>query len=188
LIGVVLGPERRGRLKARGIEVVDLTEHDDVLGEIRERTDGRGPDSVIDAVGMEAHGSPGGRLVQQLTGFIPDALASRIMQRMGIDSLSALHLAIELVRRGGTISLSGVYGGQTDPLPMLTLFDKQIQLRMGQANVKRWADSIMPLLMDGDPLGVEDFATHRVPLEQAPELYEKFQKKEDGVVKVLLQP
>jgi threonine dehydrogenase-like Zn-dependent dehydrogenase len=188
VIGVDLVPERLGRLKARGIEVVDLTEHDDVLGEIRERTDGRGPDSVIDAVGMEAHGSPGGRLVQQLTGFIPDALASRIMQRMGIDSLSALHLAIELVRRGGTISLSGVYGGQTDPLPMLTLFDKQIQLRMGQANVKRWADSIMPLLMDGDPLGVEDFATHRVPLEQAPELYEKFQKKEDGVVKVLLQP
>jgi threonine dehydrogenase-like Zn-dependent dehydrogenase len=110
------------------------------------------------------------------------------MERAGVDRLSAFHLAIEAVRRGGTISLSGVYGGQTDPLPMLTLFDKQIQLRMGQANVKRWVDDIMPLLMDGDPLGVEDFATHHVPLDQAPELYEKFQKKQEGVVKVLLQP
>jgi threonine dehydrogenase-like Zn-dependent dehydrogenase len=92
------------------------------------------------------------------------------------------------VRRGGTISVSGVYGGQTEPLPMLTLFDKQIQLRMGQANVKRWVDDIMPLLMDGDPLGVDDFATHRVPLDEAPAFYEKFQKKQDGVVKVLLKP
>jgi threonine dehydrogenase-like Zn-dependent dehydrogenase len=110
------------------------------------------------------------------------------MERAGVDRLSAFQLAIELVRRGGTISLIGVYGGQADPLPMLTLFDKQIQLRMGQANVKRWVDDIMPLLMNGDPLGVDDFATHRAPLDQAPELYEKFQKKQDGVVKVLLQP
>ena len=188
VIGVDLVPERLGRVKARGIEVVDLNEHDDVVGEIRERTDGRGPDSVIDAVGMEAHGAPFGKLAQTVAGFLPDAVAAKIMERAGVDRLSAFHLAIEVVRRGGTISLSGVYGGQTDPLPMLTLFDKQIQLRMGQANVKRWADEIMPLLMDGDPLGVEDFATHRVPLDQAPELYEKFQKKEEGVVKVLLQP
>ncbi|HEX5780470.1 MAG TPA: zinc-dependent alcohol dehydrogenase [Solirubrobacteraceae bacterium] len=188
VIGVDLVSERLGRAKARGIEVVDLNEHDDVVGEIRERTDGRGPDSVIDAVGMEAHGAPFGKLAQTVAGFLPDAVAAKIMERAGVDRLSAFHLAIEVVRRGGTISLSGVYGGQTDPLPMLTLFDKQIQLRMGQANVKRWADDIMPLLMDGDPLGVEDFATHRVPLDQAPELYEKFQKKEEGVVKVLLQP
>jgi threonine dehydrogenase-like Zn-dependent dehydrogenase len=92
------------------------------------------------------------------------------------------------VRRGGTISLIGVYGGMADPLPMLTIFDKQIQLRMGQANVKRWADDIMPLLTDGDPLGVEGFATHRLPLDDAPRGYEMFQKKEDGAVKVLLQP
>jgi threonine dehydrogenase-like Zn-dependent dehydrogenase len=187
VIGVDLVPERLGRVKARGIEALDLKE-DDVVERVRELTDGRGPDSVIDAVGMEAHGSPGGRLAQQMTGLLPDALASRMMQKMGIDSLNALHLAIELVRRGGTISLSGVYGGQTDPLPMLTLFDKQIQLRMGQANVKRWADEILPLLMNGDPLGVDDFATHHVPLGEAPAYYEKFQKKQDGVVKVLLKP
>ena len=188
VIGVDLVPERLGRARARGIEVIDLTEHDDVVGEIRDRTEGRGPDSVIDAVGMEAHGAPVAKLAQTMTGFLPDAVAAKLMERAGVDRLTAFHLAIEAVRRGGTISVSGVYGGQTDPLPMLTLFDKQIQLRMGQANVKRWVDDIMPLLMDGDPLGVEDFATHHVPLTEAPELYGKFQRKEDGVVKVLLQP
>jgi threonine dehydrogenase-like Zn-dependent dehydrogenase len=71
---------------------------------------------------------------------------------------------------------------------MLTLFDKQIQLKMGQANVKRWVDDIMPLLTDGDPLGVEGFATHRLPLEEGPRGYEIFQKKEDNAIKVLLRP
>jgi threonine dehydrogenase-like Zn-dependent dehydrogenase len=80
------------------------------------------------------------------------------------------------VRRGGTISLIGVYGGMADPLPMLTIFDKQIQLRMGQANVWRWVPDLMPLLEDGDPLRVDGFASHHVPLDAAPEAYAKFQK------------
>jgi threonine dehydrogenase-like Zn-dependent dehydrogenase len=151
-------------------------------------TDGRGPDSVIDAVGMEAHGAPVAKLMQTATAFLPDALAAKLMERAGVDRLHALHLAIEIVRRGGTISVIGVYGGMSDPLPMLTLFDKQIQVRMGQANVKHWVPEIMPLLLDGDPLGVDGFASHHVPLEQGPDAYEKFQKKEDGYVKVLLQP
>ena len=72
---------------------------------------------------------------------------------------------------------------------MLTLFDKQIQLRMGQANVKRWIDDIMPLVSgDGDPLGVESFASHKLPLEAAPEAYARFQRKLDDHFKVLLQP
>jgi threonine dehydrogenase-like Zn-dependent dehydrogenase len=189
VIGVDVVPERLQRGRDRGAEVLDLRDHEDDLAEtIRGLTDGRGTDSVIDAVGMEAHGSPGARLAQQVTGLLPDALAEKIMERAGIDRLHALYLAIDIVRRGGTISLIGVYGGMTDPLPMLTLFDKQVQLRMGQANVKRWVDDILPLLTDGDPLGVEGFATHRLPLEQGPGAYEAFQKKEDGAVKVLLQP
>jgi threonine dehydrogenase-like Zn-dependent dehydrogenase len=189
VIGVDLVPERLARGRARGVEVLDLNEHEGDLGDaIREMTDGRGTDSVIDAVGMEAHGAPGAKLVQQMTGLLPDAVAEKVMQKAGIDRLSALYAAVDVVRRGGTISLIGVYGGMADPLPMMTIFDKQIQLRMGQANVKRYVDDIMPLLMDGDPLGVDDFATHRVPLDQAPELYGKFQRKEDGVVKVLLKP
>jgi threonine dehydrogenase-like Zn-dependent dehydrogenase len=189
VIGVDLVPERLGRVRARGAEVLDLREHDDDLAEvIRGMTDGRGTDAVIDAVGMEAHGSPGAKVAQQIAGLLPDAVAEKVMEKAGIDRLHAFYLAIDIVRRGGTISLIGVYGGMADPLPMLTIFDKQIQLRMGQANVKRWADDVMPLLMDGDPLGVEGFHTHQMPLEQAPEAYEMFQKKQDGAVKILLKP
>ena len=188
VIGVDVVPERLARVRQRGAEVLDLGDHDELGETIRTITDGRGTDSVIDAVGMEAHGSPGAKLGHQLAGMMPDALARRMMERAGVDRLHALYLAIEVVRRGGTVSISGVYGGMADPLPMLTMFDKQIQLRMGQANVKRWVGEIMPLLMDGDPLGVDDFATHRLPLEEGPAAYDKFQKKDDGMVKVLLQP
>jgi threonine dehydrogenase-like Zn-dependent dehydrogenase len=189
VIGVDLVPERLERVRALGVEVLDLSDHEKDLAEvIREMTDGRGTDSVIDAVGMEAHGAPIGKLAHQMVGLLPDALAEKVMQKAGVDRLNAFYLAIDIVRRGGTISLIGVYGGMADPLPMLTIFDKQIQLRMGQANVKRWVDDIMPLLTDDDPLGVESFHTHRVPLDEAPEMYEKFQKKQDGVVKVLLSP
>jgi len=189
VFGVDLVPERLERLRARGIDVLDLSEHgDDLVEVIRERTDGRGPDSVIDAVGMEAHGAPVAKAMQTITGFLPDPVQRWMMEKAGVDRLSALHTAIELVRRGGTISIVGVYGGMADPLPMMTLFDKQIQVRMGQANVKRWVPEIMPLLMDGDPLGADGFASHHLPLDSAPEAYEKFQKKEDGFVKVLLQP
>ena len=124
-----------------------------------------------------------------MAGLLPDPVAAKLFERAGVDRLAALHLAIDAVRRGGTISLIGVYGGMTDPLPMMTLFDKQVQVRMGQANVRTWVDDIMPLLTgDGDPLGVDTFATHRVPLEQAPQAYENFQQKKDGTVKVLLKP
>ena len=189
VIGVDLVDERLQRLRDRGIEVLDLREHDDDLAEtIRGMTDGRGTDSVIDAVGMEAHGAPVAKIAHQVTGMLPDALAEKVMQKASIDRMHALYLAIDIVRRGGTISLIGVYGGMADPMPMLTIFDKQIQLRQGQANVRNWSDQIMPLLSDDDPLGVEGFATHKVPLAEAPGAYESFQRKQDGTVKVLLQP
>jgi len=191
VIAIDLVPERLQRGRDVGLEVIDLNEHDDDLGDvIRGLTDGRGPDSVIDAVGMEAHGGAGAvaKSAQTMTGFLPDTLAQKLMEKAGVDRLHALHLAVDIVRRGGTISIIGVYGGEADPLPMLTLFDKQVQIRMGQANVRRWVDDILPLLGDDDPLGVDSFASHRLPLEQAPAAYEKFQKKEDGYVKVLLQP
>ncbi len=188
VIGVDLVPERLERSRQRGVEVLNLEEHDDLPEVIREMTGGRGPDSVIDAVGLEAHGAPVGKLAQTMAGLLPSALASKMMERAGIDRMNALYLAIDIVRRGGTISLSGVYGGETDPMPMFTMFDKQIQLRMGQANVKRWVDDIMPLLSDADPLGVEQFATHEVPIDQAPDAYSVFQKKEYGAIKILLKP
>jgi S-(hydroxymethyl)glutathione dehydrogenase/alcohol dehydrogenase len=103
--------------------------------------------------------------------------------------MDALLTAISTVKRGGTLSIVGVYGGAADPMPMMQLFDKQIQIRMGQANVKRWVDEILPLLLDeSDPLGTEDFATHHVALDEAPQAYETFQKKEDDAVKVVINP
>jgi threonine dehydrogenase-like Zn-dependent dehydrogenase len=186
VIGVDLVHERLARARANGVETLELSK--DVADRIRDVTDGRGPDAVIDAVGMEAHGSPVARLAQAATSVLPDAVAAKFMQKAGIDRLHALYLAIDIVRRGGTISLSGVYGGMADPMPMLTMFDKQIQLRMGQANVHRWVGDIMPLLSDDDPLGVEGFATHELPLSEAPAAYEKFQQKRDGAVKILLRP
>ncbi|MBC6451219.1 zinc-dependent alcohol dehydrogenase [Actinokineospora xionganensis] len=189
VIGVDLVPERLERARERGIETLDLREHgSDLADVIRSRTDGRGADSVIDAVGMEAHGAPVAKTAQQLTGFLPDTVAAAFMRRAGVDRLHALRLAIDIVRRGGTISVIGVYGGMADPMPLLTMFDKQIQLRMGQANVWRWVSDLLPLLTDEDPLGTESFATHKIPLAQAPHAYEMFQRKQDGAVKILLRP
>ncbi|WP_346622255.1 zinc-dependent alcohol dehydrogenase [Blastococcus montanus] len=181
-------PERLARARRNGITVIDSTNQADVVAQVRDLTDGRGPDAVIDAVGMEAHGSPLATIAQKASAVVPDAIMERVMTVAGIDRLAALNTAIEAVRRGGTISLSGVYGGATDPLPLMRMFDKQVQLRMGQANVWRWVPDILPLLIDGDPLGVDEFATHRVPLEQAPQAYANFREKKDGAVKVLLQP
>ncbi|GAB2677086.1 zinc-dependent alcohol dehydrogenase [Kribbella swartbergensis] len=186
VIGVDLVPERLQRAEVQGVEVLRYS--DNVADEIRDRTEGRGADSVIDAVGMEAHGSPVAKVSQQLAGYLPDPLQRKVMQTVGVDRLAALYLAIDAVRRGGTISLIGVYGGMADPLPMLTLFDKQIQLRMGQANVHRWSDQILELLGDEDPLRVDTFATHHLPLSEGPAAYEMFQQKRDGAVKVLLTP
>ncbi|MET7455329.1 zinc-dependent alcohol dehydrogenase [Streptomyces sp. NPDC005574] len=191
VFGVDLVSERLRRARARGVETFDLRSFDsekELVQAIRDQTDGRGPDAVIDAVGTEAHGSAAARMVQNASALLPRKLSGPLAERFSVDRLAALHTAIELVRRGGTISLSGVYGGMADPLPMLTLFDKQIQMRMGQANVRRWSDEIVPYLTDEDPLGVDDFATHHLPLTDAPHAYDMFQRKQDGAVKVLMQP
>jgi threonine dehydrogenase-like Zn-dependent dehydrogenase len=188
VIGIDMVPERLQRAAAHGVETVDFSTCDDLGDAIREMTGGRGPDSVIDAVGMEAHGSGAAKVAHQMTSLMPDALGRAMMKKAGVDRLAAFTSAIDIVRRGGTISLSGVYGGEADPLPMMTMFDKQIQLRMGQANVKRWVPDILPLLTDDDPLGVETFHTHITPLDEAPQAYERFQDKEDGTVKVLFKP
>jgi len=189
VIAVDLVPERLQRAKENGIDVIDLLEHEDDLKEvILEKTNGRGPDSVIDAVGLEAHGSPSAKFIQDASSLLPDPIEEAMIEKAGVDRLAALYAAIDTVRRGGTISLSGVYAGKGDPIPMDTLFDKQIQVRMGQANVKRWIDDILPLLTDEDPLGVDTFATHHLPIEDAPHAYEIFQKKQDGAVKIILHP
>ena len=188
VIGLDLVPERLEMARRYGVEAVDVTDLDDVPGALIEMTAGRGPDAVIDAVGMEAHGSTSGKLAQSAVGLLPDKVAQSLTDRMAVDRLTVLHAAVKAVRRGGTVSISGVYGGEVDPMPMMEMFDRGIQLRMGQCHVRRWVDDIMPLLTDADPLGVEDLRTHRLPLAEAPRGYEIFQKKEDGCIKVVLEP
>ncbi|SFC52341.1 Threonine dehydrogenase [Nocardioides terrae] len=191
VISVDRVPERLARVAEYGAEPLNLDEAEQVGGiadVVREATGGRGADAVIDAVGMEAHGAPGAQGVQKLVGLLPDAVAEPMMKKAGVDRLAALYTAFEAVRRGGTVSISGVYGGAADPIPMMQLFDKQIQIRMGQANVRAWTDELLGVLQDGDPWGVESFATHHLPLTDASDAYAKFQKKEDGYVKVVFRP
>jgi threonine dehydrogenase-like Zn-dependent dehydrogenase len=177
------------RARAYGAEAVDVSAVDDVASHLIDLVDGRGPDAVIDAVGMEAHGSKPAAFAQSLVGKLPDAVAQKVTDIAGIDRLDALIAALKGVRRGGTVSVVGVYGGEIDPLPMMEMFDRGITIRMGQANVRRWIDDLVPLVLDGgDPLGVQDLGTHRLPLTEAPHAYDLFQKKDDGCIKVVLQP
>jgi len=189
VIGIDNVPERLEMARRHDVVTIDHDAVEDVAAAIQELTGGRGADSVIDAVGMEAHGAPGAELMQKLTGFLPDSLAEKAIEKAGVDRLAALLASIDSVRRGGTVSISGVYGGAQDPLPMMQMFDKGIQVRMGLAHVKRWIPEILPLVEgDGDPLGVDDLTTHQLPLEEAPRAYSMFQKKEDGAIKVVLKP
>ncbi len=189
VIGVDLVTERLALAEARGVEVLDTRTVDDVAATLIEMTGGRGPDAIVEAVGMEAHGSGMAKVAQTSIGLLPDAVAQPLVDRFAVDRLDALHTAIKGVRRGGTVSVSGVYGGEVDPMPMMEMFDRGIQMRMGQCHVKRWIDDIMPLVLDdGDPLGTEDLATHVLALEDAPHGYEIFQKKQDMCIKVLLTP
>ena len=189
VIGVDLVPERLALAARHGMETLDTTTVDDVAETLIEMTGGRGPDGVLEAVGMEAHGSPGGKLAHAAVGALPDKLARPMVDKMAVDRLDALHTALKAARRGGTVSISGVYGGEMDPMPMMEMFDRGLTVRMGQCHVKQWVDDILPLVTDdADPLGTEDLATHQVPLADASAAYEMFQKKDDGCIKVVLQP
>ncbi|WP_298885180.1 zinc-dependent alcohol dehydrogenase [uncultured Serinicoccus sp.] len=189
VIGVDRIPERNALAAQWGAEVVDLATTKDVGGAIRDLTDGRGADGVLEAVGMEAHGSPVLGAAVSAAKRLPKPLARTAIETAGVDRLAALHASIDAVRRGGTVSISGVYGGMADPMPMMELFDKGVQMRMGQCHVRRWTDELYELVSGAeDVLGLEDLATHRVPLEQAPEMYQTFNDKQDNCLKVVLTP
>jgi len=174
VIGVDRVPERLALASKYGVETIDFSVVDDVKEVVLEMTEGRGVDAAIDAVGMEASGS----------------LVASILQttKIQFDRANALRECMASIRRGGTLSISGVYAGPIQMFELGDLFDMQIQVRMGQANVRMWIDGIMPLLGDDDPLGTEDLATHTMPLEDAPLGYEIFQKKQDGAIKCVLKP
>jgi threonine dehydrogenase-like Zn-dependent dehydrogenase len=189
VIAVDLVDDRLELARSWGAETIDLREVKDVAQTIKDLTDGRGADAVIDAVGMESHGNPLSEKAISLASRLPGPIARTAIEHVGIDRLSALHTAISAVRRGGTLSISGVYGGMADPMPMMELFDKGVQVRMGQCHVHRWSDGLLELVSVGeDVLGLETLATHRAPLDAAPELYRTFQEKADNCLKVVLTP
>jgi len=189
VIGVDLVPERLAKAAGNGAETIDASAVDDVATAVRDVTAGRGGDCAVDAVGMEAHGSPIAAAATTVVTTMPRPLAAALAQTVGVDRLAALDSAFGAVRRGGTVSISGVYGGATDPINMMRLFDRQVTIRMGQANVRRWTDELLALLQaDEDVFGVETLATHRWPLADAPQAYRMFQHKQDGCIKVVLQP
>ena len=186
VLGIDPVPERRAMAARHGIETLDFTK--ETATALRDLTS-RGPDAVLDAVGMEAHVSPTAALLQQATGLLPDPAAQQVMQTASTDRNIVLTVATDAVRRGGTISISGVYAGAATPMPMVKLFDKQIQIRQGQCNVRSWTDELLPLTEDSkDPIGLDDLVTHTKPLSEGPEMYSAFQKKQDGCIKVVLQP
>ena len=192
IIGIDLVPERLERAAAHGVEVIDVREFEGdqqaLAQAVRNKLGGHDPEAVIDAVGMEAHGSPNAKAAQHLTGMLPDKAAQKVFTTAGIDRMFALHSAIEMVGRGGTLSIVGVYAGQTDPISIDALFDKQVQIRMGQANAPFWTPEILPLLTEDNTFDVENFATHRLSLDDAPHAYDIFQKKQDNAFKIVLKP
>ena len=189
IIAVDRVADRLAVAAAAGAQVIDLDEVKNVGDAVRDLTDGRGADGTLDAVGMEAHGNPVSEAVIKATARLPKPVGKPMIENMGIDRLAALHGAIDAVRRGGTVSISGVYGGAVDPMPMMDMFDKGIALRMGQCHVKQWTDELYDLVeQDDDVLGLETLATHRVSLDEAPEMYRVFRDKEDECLKVVLTP
>ncbi len=189
VIAVDLVPERLETARAAGARTIDLNESVDVVQALVDMTQGRGPDSVLEAVGMEAHGNPVVAKVISAIGRLPGPVARKAVETAGLDRLAALHTAIAAVRRGGTVSISGVYGGNADPMPMMDMFDKGLTIRMGQCHVRRWTDELLDIVnQPDDVLGLESLATHRVSLTAAPQMYETFQRKDDGCLKVVMTP
>ena len=159
-----------------GSEVLDY-EETDIFEALKEMTAGRGPDACIDAVGLEAHGTG-------LEGFYDQAKHALKLQT---DRPTALRHAIQACGKGGTVSIPGVYGGVIDKLNMGAAFGKGLTFRMGQTHVHRYLPELLQHIQAGD-LDPSFIITHRAPINAAPKLYETFRKKNDGCIKVVLDP
>jgi threonine dehydrogenase-like Zn-dependent dehydrogenase len=170
-------PERLALARKAGADTLDYADEDSLLDALADETAGRGPDACIDAVGLEAHG------------FGALAIYDRVKHavRLETDRPTALRQAIQACRKGGIVSIPGVYGGLVDKFPIGAAFAKGLELRMGQTHVQRYMRPLLERILAGeiDPAGI---VTHRMPLDEAPEAYATFVDKEDGCVKVVLSP
>lgn len=169
--------ERLQLAEASGAETMNYEEIDDVVEELKEMTGGLGPDSCIDAVGMEAHG----------TGFMAGVDRAKQMVNLQIDRPTVLRQAIKACRKGGTLSIPGVYAGFIDKMPLGTAFGKGLTLKMGQTHVHRYLKPLLKRIEEGeiDPSFV---ISHRLTLEDAPKAYDTFKEKEDHCTKVVMRP
>ncbi len=170
-------PERLRLAQEKGkAEIIDFSKTN-VFDQLKEMTGGRGPDACIDAVGLEAHGTT------------PDALYDRAKTAMYLatDRPHALRQAINACRKGGTVSIPGVYGGFLDKVPLGAAFAKGLTLKMGQTHVHRYLAPLLSRIQKGevDPSFV---ITHRLRLEDAPDGYQRFNEKVDSCIKVVLKP
>jgi threonine dehydrogenase-like Zn-dependent dehydrogenase len=169
-------PERLEMARAGGADVIDFTE-EDVFDRLRTMTGGRGPDACIDAVGLEAHGATFDAYIDQV----------KTAAFLATDRPNALRQAIHACRKGGTVSVAGVYGGFLDKVPFGAAFQKGLTFRMGQTHVMRYLEPLLGRIERGeiDPSFV---ITHHLPLEAGPEAYHLFRDKKDGCIKVVLKP
>ena len=157
-------------------EIVDYSDAD-VFDTLKDMTGGRGPDRCIDAVGMEAHG------------HMPDAVMDRVKQAMKLtfDRAHVLRQALHCCRKGGTVSIPGVYAGFVDKVPFGTAFGKGLTLKMGQTHVQNYTRTLLERIERGD-IDPSFIITHRVTLDEAPQMYRTFRDKQDDCVKVVMRP
>jgi threonine dehydrogenase-like Zn-dependent dehydrogenase len=158
-------------------EVMDYADTDDVYDQLRDLTGGRGPDRCIDAVGMEAHGT------------FADAIMDRVKQAMKLqfDRAHVLRQVLHCCRKGGTVSIPGVYAGFIDKIPFGTAFGKGLTLKMGQTHVHKYTQPLLEKIERGD-IDPSFLITHRVSIDEAPEMYQTFRDKQDDCIKVVMRP
>lgn len=160
-----------------GAETINYEEDGDVLDALKEKTAGRGPDSCIDAVGLEAHD----------TGLAGAYDRVKQAARLETDRPTALRQALMACRNGGTVSVPGVYGGFVDKFPMGSVMNRSLTIRTGQTHVQRYMAPLLERVQNGeiDPSFV---ITHRMRLDDAPEMYDTFKNKQDDCIKVVMKP
>jgi threonine dehydrogenase-like Zn-dependent dehydrogenase len=158
-------------------EALDYGDIDDVYDQLKDITGGRGPDRCIDAVGMEAHGT------------FADAMLDKVKQVMKLqfDRAHALRQALHCCRKGGTVSIPGVYAGFIDKVPFGTAFGKGLTLKMGQTHVHKYTQTLLDRIERGD-IDPSFIITHQVTLDDAPEMYRTFRDKQDECIKVVMRP
>lgn len=169
-------PNRLALAKKLGADVIDYTQTS-VLEALMEMSGGLGPDAVIDAVGLEAHG------------MAPDTILDNVKQQVGIgaDSGHVLREALMAVRKGGRVSIPGVYGGFLDKFPLGALMEKGLQVRTGQTHVQRYLPDLLRRIQEGE-VDTTFLISHRLPLEQAAKGYANFKENQNDWTKVVLKP